>query len=216
MALLQHATFVTSATAAAHLPRDSHVEVAVAGRSNAGKSSAINTLAGRHRLAFVSKTPGRTQEINYFRLAEGKYLVDLPGYGYARVPAEIKQRWQAFLGEFLRSRAQLAGLILIMDARHPVTELDLRLLEWFAPTGKPLHVLLTKADKLTRRAASKALAGVRQFLEEHYPGYTAQLFSSVDRSGLEEAERVIAEWLGLAQETKSPRLKGSKTGGTTP
>ncbi|HEX6828839.1 MAG TPA: ribosome biogenesis GTP-binding protein YihA/YsxC, partial [Burkholderiales bacterium] len=133
MALLQHASFVTSATAAEHLPPDSLLEVAVAGRSNAGKSSAINALAGRHRLAFVSKTPGRTQEINYFRVSEGKYLVDLPGYGYAKVPGQIRQRWKAFLGEFLRTRRQLAGLILIMDARHPVTELDLRLLEWFEP-----------------------------------------------------------------------------------
>jgi GTP-binding protein len=208
MALFQHATFVTSATAFDHLPEDSRLEVAIAGR--------LNALAARRRLAFVSKTPGRTREINYFRIAEGKYLVDLPGYGYAKVPARIKQSWQAFLGEFLRSRTQLAGLIVIMDARHPLTGLDLRLLEWFAPTGKPVHVLLTKADKLTRQEAAATHARVAKYLAQHYPRCTAQLFSSVTRSGLETAAGVIAGWLHLPQKIKSPRLKGSKTGGTTP
>jgi GTP-binding protein len=207
MALLQHATFVTSATAAPHLPVDSELEVAVAGRSNAGKSSAINALAGRRRLAFVSKTPGRTQEINYFRIVDGKYLVDLPGYGYAKVPANIRKRWEAFLGEFLHARPQLAGLIVIMDVRHPVTELDLRLLDWFAPTGKPVHVLLTKSDKLTRQASAKTLIQVRRFLDDHYPGYTAQLFSSVSRSGVDTAEEVIAGWLQLTR-NKKPPVKG--------
>jgi GTP-binding protein len=138
---------------------------------------------------------------------DGKYLVDLPGYGYAKVPAQIKKRWEAFLGEFLRLRPQLAGLIVIMDVRHPVTDLDLRLLDWFAPTGKPVHVLLTKSDKLTRQASSKTLAQVRRFLDDHYPGFTAQLFSSVSRSGVESAEQVIAGWLRLTG-NKKPPVKG--------
>jgi len=218
MALFQNATFLKSATSQRDLPRDSCAEVAIAGRSNAGKSSALNALANRRRLAFVSKTPGRTQEINYFQIAEGRYLVDLPGYGYAKVPGEIKQRWQAFLGEFLSTREVLAGLVLVMDVRHPLTELDRVTLEWFAPTGKPVHVLLTKSDKLTRQAALKTLDEVDAFLAQHHPRHSVQLFSSVKRSGLEEAERVIAGWLGITRpaEIKNPRLKGSKTGGETP
>jgi len=218
MSLFQNATFLKSAVAPRDLPPDSRAEVAIAGRSNAGKSSAINALANRRRLAFVSRTPGRTQEINYFRIAEGKYLVDLPGYGYSKVPGEIKQRWQALLGEFLSTRHALAGLVLVMDVRHPLTEIDRVMLEWFAPTGKPVHVLLTKSDKLTRQAALKTLRDVDAFLARHHPRHSVQLFSSVKRSGLEEAEAVIAGWLGLARETriKNPRLKGSKTGGETP
>lgn len=218
MALFQNATFLKSAVAWHDLPRDSEVEVAIAGRSNAGKSSAINALANRRRLAFVSKTPGRTQEINYFRIAAGKYLVDLPGYGYAKVPGEIQQRWQAFLGEFLSARGALAGLVLVMDVRHPLTEIDQVMLQWFAPTGKPVHVLLTKSDKLTRQAALKTLREVDAFLARHHPQHSVQLFSSVKRSGLEEAEQVIAGWLGVTPdaEIKNPRLKGSKTGGETP
>ncbi len=218
MALFQNATFLKSAVSWRDLPPDSQVEVAIAGRSNAGKSSAINALANRRRLAFVSKTPGRTQEINYFQIADGKYLVDLPGYGYAKVPGEIRRRWQDFVGEFLSNRETLAGLVLVMDARHPLTDIDRVMLEWFAPTGKPVHVLLTKSDKLTRQAGLKTLATVDAFLALHHPQHSVQLFSSVKRSGLEQAEGVIAGWLGIAPEAgiKNPRLKGNKTGGETP
>jgi GTP-binding protein len=218
MALLQHAIFIKSATAMRELPGDSVAEVAIGGRSNSGKSSAINALANRRRLAFVSKTPGRTQEINYFRIADGKYLVDLPGYGYAKVPGDIQRRWHAFLNEFLQERPPLSGLVLVMDSRHPLTENDANMLNWFAQTGKPVHILLTKADKLTRQQAARVLGEVRGAVEPHYPHFSAQLFSSVSRSGIEEAESVIARWLDITPKkgNKNPRLKGSKTGGKTP
>jgi GTP-binding protein len=210
MPLLQHAIFLKSASAMGDLPGDSVAEVAIGGRSNSGKSSAINALANRRRLAYISKTPGRTQEINYFRITDGKYLVDLPGYGYAKVPGNVQRQWHEFLNEFLQVRAPLAGLLLVMDARHPLTENDANMLNWFAPTGKPVHILLTKADKLTRQQAARVLRDVRAAVEPHYPHFSVQLFSSVDRLGLEEAESVIARWLGIKPEksNKKPPVKG--------
>ena len=136
------------------LPSATLREVAFAGRSNAGKSSAINVLADQNRLAFVSKTPGRTQLINFFRCGDAGYLVDLPGYGYAQVPEAVRRQWRGLLEDYLTRRASLVGLVLIMDARHPLTELDRQMLAWFAPTGRPVHVLLTKSDKLTRSEAA--------------------------------------------------------------
>jgi len=215
---LKRLEFVKSAAGIGDLPHDSQAEVAIAGRSNAGKSSALNTLAHRKRLAYVSKTPGRTQELNYFRVAEGRYLVDLPGYGYAQVPAAIRGRWEKFLGEYLLGRQALQGLVLVMDARHPLTEIDQFMLRWFAASAKPVHVLLTKSDKLNRGTAARTLQAVRRFLTENYPRHTVQLFSSTEKTGLDEAEEVILCWLGLAPATgiKNPRLKGSKTGGEKP
>lgn len=172
-------------------------EIAFAGRSNAGKSSAINTLAGR-KTAFVSKTPGRTQLINFFRIGDGHYLVDLPGYGYAKVPEAVRRHWQATLAHYLQTRASLVGLVLIMDARHPLTPLDRQMIAWFAPTGRPIHCLLTKADKLSRGEAARALQAVRRELAAQYPGATVQLFSSLRKQGVEEAEAVLAGWLGRA------------------
>ena len=190
---LPQASFSLSAARAADLP-DSRAEVAFVGRSNAGKSSALNTLVRHNRLAFVSKTPGRTQLINFFSLGDGAYLVDLPGYGYAKVPAEVRRRWEEFLSIYLQSRAPLMGLVLIMDVRHPLTPLDWRMLDWFTPTGRPVHILLTKADKLSRGAGLKTLGEVRRALESR-PLASAQLFSSLNRLGAEEAEAVIAAWL---------------------
>jgi GTP-binding protein len=185
--------FCKSVADLADLPQ-SDGEIAFAGRSNAGKSSALNTLAGR-RLAFVSKTPGRTRLINFYGVDERRFLTDLPGYGYARVPAAARADWESLLGGYLKTRAQLRGLALIMDVRHPLTELDRRMLAWFLPTGKPVHVLLTKADKLSRSAALQTLARVQRELSGLGPGLSAQLFSSLKRSGVEDAEAVFAAWL---------------------
>lgn len=195
MSLFQHAKFLTSGNALSDLPAHGGVEIAFAGRSNAGKSSAINTLANRSRLAYVSKTPGRTQLINFFELGEERFLVDLPGYGYADVPEKIRLHWQKILSAYLMTRAPLLGLVLIMDARHPLTKLDWQMLEWFATTGKPVHILLTKADKLSRQKATDTLRQVRAELHEGFPQCTVQLFSSLNRQGLDEAESAIGKLL---------------------
>ncbi len=173
-------------------------EVAFVGRSNAGKSSAINTLANHVRLAYTSKTPGRTQHLNYFSLGNDNFLVDLPGYGYAKVPPDVQRHWEHLLSEYLKTREELAGLVIIMDSRHPLTELDEAMLDWFAPTGKPVHILLTKSDKLSRQQATLTLNRVKSHLAEHFSQCTVQLFSSLKKIGTEEAEAVIAGWLKSA------------------
>ena len=208
MPLFQQATFLTTVAHLRDLPPDSVREVAFAGRSNAGKSSAINTLAGRVRLAYVSKTPGRTQHLNYFTLAEGRYFVDLPGYGYAKAPAEIRAQWEGLIGPYLSKREQLAGLVVIMDIRRPLTDLDLRLIDWFRPTGRPIHILLSKADKVSRQEQTKILRSVKAELATWGGAelYSVQLFSSLKKTGVDEAEGVLAGWLGL--ENKRPPDKG--------
>jgi len=199
MSLFRNATFVLSAHELGDLPPPGAPEVAFAGRSNAGKSSAINALAHHNRLAFVSKTPGRTQLINFFRLAGGALLVDLPGYGYARVPAATQRHWEEVLSGYLQTRKSLRGLVLVMDVRHPLTPLDETMLAWFRPTGKPVHVLLTKADKLSHGAAEATLRRVRSRLAELAPNFSAQLFSALKRTGIEAAEQALGPWLGVAQ-----------------
>jgi len=169
------------------------VEVAFAGRSNAGKSSAINALARRNRLAYVSKTPGRTQHINYFRLSSQRFLVDLPGYGYANVPEATRRHWQKLLSTYLQTRQQLCGLILLMDVRHPLQPLDQQLLDWFTPTQRPVHILLTKADKLSRSQAQNCLMATQKILTA-WPNCTIQLFSSLKKQGLSEVENIILNW----------------------
>lgn len=198
MALFQEAQFYISADKLTDLPPPVGMEIAFAGRSNAGKSSAINTLANRNRLAFVSKTPGRTQLINFFSLGNDRFLVDLPGYGYAQVPEHIRRHWQTVLSRYLMERESLGGLVLIMDARHPLTPLDRQMLDWFLPTGKPVHVLLTKSDKLSKQQSTSTLRTVQAELARTYPNCSAQLFSSLKRVGLEEAEAVIGKWLSTA------------------
>ena len=193
------AVYVASAHDRKELIPDGGWEVAFAGRSNAGKSSAINTITGHTRLAFASKTPGRTQLINFFGLGEERYLVDLPGYGYAEVPEKERRRWGEFVAAYLMERRALRGLIVIMDARHPLTPLDQQLLDWFLPTGKPVHILLTKADKLSRREAAETLTEVRAAVRAAGPSCTAQLFSSLKRTGIREAEVVLAQWLDLPE-----------------
>ncbi|QLQ26259.1 MAG: YihA family ribosome biogenesis GTP-binding protein [Dechloromonas sp.] len=214
MSLFQQAVFLTTVAHLRDLPRDAVREVAFAGRSNAGKSSAINTLAGRVRLAFVSKTPGRTQHLNYFALAEGRYFVDLPGYGYARAPEGIRSQWEGLVGPYLGKREQLVGLVVIMDIRRPLTDLDLRLIDWFRPTGRPIHILLSKADKLSRQEQTTVLRAVKAELATWGDAglYSVQLFSSLKRTGVDEAEAVLGKWLGIegsVQENKRPPEKGN-------
>lgn len=192
--LFRYAEFYTTVNHLKDLPQATGVEIAFVGRSNAGKSSAINTLVGRGRFAFTSKTPGRTQHINFFRLGEERFMVDLPGYGYAQVPLAIRQHWVHLLSTYLQTRQALYGMILIMDIRHPLTKLDLQMLEWFAQTGKLVHVLLTKADKLSRSKALVVLDEVRQLLSASYSGCTVQIFSSSTSEGAEEASRLLQDW----------------------
>ncbi|MGQ5522184.1 ribosome biogenesis GTP-binding protein YihA/YsxC [Chitinimonas sp. PSY-7] len=196
MSLFSQLRFHTTVNELHMLPQNG-VEVAFVGRSNAGKSSAINTLANHTRLAFVSKTPGRTQHINYFDLGGERFLVDLPGYGYAQVPEAIRAHWQQLLGNYLATRPNLIGLVLIMDSRHPLKPLDVNMLDWFLPTGKPVHVLLTKCDKLTRQEQTKTLAQVRKSLEA-WPNCSVQLFSSLKKQGMEDAEKIVGEWFNQA------------------
>lgn len=202
--LLHQARFFTTVNHLRDLPATARPEIAFAGRSNAGKSTAINLLCNQKRLAFASKTPGRTQHINYFSVGPEDeptgYLVDLPGYGYAEVPEASKAHWEALLSQYLKTRAQLRGLILMMDARRPLTELDRRMIEWFAPTGRPIHALLTKCDKLTRQECVIALRETKKGFEEYrQQGYegelSAQLFSALKRVGLDEAHALIENWL---------------------
>ncbi|MDD4880557.1 MAG: ribosome biogenesis GTP-binding protein YihA/YsxC [Gallionellaceae bacterium] len=201
-----NASFFITVANIADLPLDSIAEVAFAGRSNAGKSSAINTIALHKRLAFVSKTPGRTQHLNFFQVAEQRFLVDLPGYGYARAPLEQQRGWQSLIGGYLASRPPLRGLVLIMDARHPFTDLDIQLLEWFRVNGKPVHILLSKADKLNRSECTLTLMKARSRLEEMGINGTAQLFSSPKRTGVDEAEAVIRQWLDLPKPPPKERI----------
>ena len=213
MPLFQNAVFHTTVANLRDLPQDAISEVAFAGRSNAGKSSAINTLAGRVRLAFVSKTPGRTQHLNYFTLAAGKYFVDLPGYGYAKAPEEIRTQWEGLIGPYLSRRGPLVGLVVIMDCRRPFTELDCNLINWFRPTGRPIHILLSKADKLSRQEQTKVLRSVQAEIATWGDAalYSVQLFSSLKKTGVEDAERVLAGWLDIemkARENKGPPDKG--------
>ena len=211
MPLFQKAVFHTTVAKLSDMPVDSLCEVAFAGRSNAGKSSAINTLANHTRLAFVSKTPGRTQHLNYFTLEAGKYFVDLPGYGFAKAPEEIRSQWEGLLAPYLRYRVPLVGLVLIMDSRHPLTELDVQMLEWFAQTGKPIHILLSKADKLTRQEQALALREVQTILSRIASNFSLQLFSSLKKTGVAEAEAVLGGWLGMEAKQEAAPPVGLRT-----
>ena len=193
--IFSQAQFLASAGRAADLPAAGLPELAFAGRSNVGKSSAINALTGRKRLAFTSKTPGRTQTINFYRRGTEDdvraRLVDLPGYGYARVPQAMRAQWQELVGAYLNSRPALAGMVVIMDARHPLTPLDTQLLDWLGETRK--LVLLSKADKLSRVEQAAALKAVRSAVKGD-----VQLFSSVTRLGVEDSRDLLESWLEQA------------------
>lgn len=196
---LEGATFVIGAASAAQLPPPGVPEIAFAGRSNAGKSSAINALARQTRLAYASRTPGRTREINFFRLRSGALIADLPGYGYAAVPRALKDAWQEFLWTYVTTRSTLIGLVVVVDARHGLKPLDMDVLAAFVPSGRPLLVLATKSDKLNqaeRRAAVRAIeAQLRDAFAVHAATATVVTFSATSRQGVEEADTVLARWL---------------------
>lgn len=187
--------FLISVAHLNQLPSDCGAEVAFVGRSNAGKSSALNALAGIKKLAKVSNTPGRTQLINLFSVTEQQRLVDLPGYGFAKVAIAVKHRWQATLAEYLATRACLRGLVLLMDVRHPLTALDINFLEWSASADLPVHVLLTKADKLSRHQAQQSLSVLVRDLPDHHPHATVQLFSATHAIGIDQASQQVLAWL---------------------
>ncbi|MEZ5479914.1 MAG: ribosome biogenesis GTP-binding protein YihA/YsxC [Thiolinea sp.] len=194
-AYFQQAQFVQSATTPATLPAAGGIEIAFAGRSNSGKSSTINRLCSQKNLARTSKTPGRTQLINFFALPDQSCLVDLPGYGYARVPEAVKLQWQGFIDAYLSKRETLKGLILVMDVRHPLTDFDQMLLDWSEQRGLQVHVLLNKADKLKRGPASSTLLQVRKRLAERGMPTSVQLFSAQSGQGLDELWGVLENWL---------------------
>ena len=201
MNLFQNAKFFTTVNHLKDLP-DTPVEIAFVGRSNAGKSSAINTLTNHVRLAYVSKTPGRTQHINFFELENGNFMVDLPGYGYAQVPEAIRTHWVKLLGDYLQQRRQLIGLILIMDSRHPLKALDIQMLDFFHITGRPVHILLSKADKLSKNDQIKTLAAVKKSLKPYTERQkiSVQLFSSLKKQGMDEVNQVVGSWFDAHRE----------------
>ncbi len=188
------AEFITSAWKAADFVADTGLEVAVAGRSNAGKSSAINAITGQRRLARTAKTPGRTQLVNFFALDESRRLVDLPGYGYAKVPERMKRHWRSLMEDYFGTRRSLAGLFIVMDVRRPLMDFDRQMLAWAQAHGCPVHVLLTKADKLSRGAAGNTLLSVRRELGE---SATVQLFSALKHQGEDDARAALAGMLDL-------------------
>ena len=191
------ASFLTSAAKLTQCPTDEGLEVAFAGRSNAGKSSAINAITQQNKLAKTSKTPGRTQLINFFTtLTEEQRIVDLPGYGYAKVPLAVKRQWENFIDAYLRERESLKGMFLIMDIRHPLTDFDNMILTWSKSSHLKVHILLTKSDKLKFGPAKATLLKIQKTLKEHQH-VSAQLFSATQRTGLDEARAKLAEWLEI-------------------
>ncbi len=196
---IQQAEFLLTVANDEQLPPPGPPEIAFAGRSNAGKSSAINALANRSRLAFTSKTPGRTQQINFFRLRGGALLADLPGYGFAAVPKALKQHWQGFLARYVAARQSLVGLVLIVDARHGLSDLDRTLLSAYLPSGRPVLVLATKIDKLANAAQRAATRAIERDIAAAFPVHTAQIevvgFSATRRIGVERAETALGAWL---------------------
>ena len=196
------ATFVVGAARREQLPPPGPPEIAFAGRSNAGKSSAINALANRARLAFTSRTPGRTRQINLFRLASGGLAADLPGYGYAAVSRDVKREWQDFLWEYLTTRDTLVGLVLVADARHGLKPLDLSVLDAFVPSARPVLVLATKSDKLNQADQKRSVAAIRAQLVLRYAAQAQAItvvgFSATRRTGVLAADRVLCDWLGIA------------------
>ena len=196
------AKFLLSVNKLAQLPSDDAIEVAFAGRSNAGKSSAINTISNIKSLCRTSKTPGRTQMINYFSIDPHRHLVDLPGYGYAKVPLQVKNHWQKLLQQYLIERSSLKGVIIIMDVRRPFTEYDTQMLNWCHQSKMSTHILLTKADKLKRGAATNTLLKVKNILKNDYADTSVQLFSSLKKTGIDEVKQILNEWFELSPVVK--------------
>ncbi len=195
------ARYALSAHELRQLPVDSGIEIAIAGRSNAGKSSAINTLTGQKSLARTSKTPGRTRQIVIFELDGERRIADLPGYGYARVPKALKHHWQRLMQKYFEGRKSLRGVVLVMDIRHPLKPFDLQMLQWCDVAGIPCHVLLTKADKLKRGPRQSTLLAVRRQLPA---GASVQVFSASTGDGLEELVTMLSRWFGLDTQPQGP------------
>jgi len=195
----QQTHFILGTPDSRRAPPDEGVEVAFAGRSNAGKSSALNVLTGQRALARTSKAPGRTREINFFAVRDGIRLVDLSGYGYAKVSRSMKQQWQRNISTYLEQRQSLGGVIVLMDVRHPLKDVDQQVLGWCHAAGLLTHVLLTKSDKLKRGPARSALLQTRKALQPLHPDASLQLFSAHTREGVEALQQVLDEWLGLAE-----------------
>jgi GTP-binding protein len=224
---VQQAEFLLSVANDEQLPPAGPPEIAFAGRSNAGKSSAINVLANRSRLAFTSKTPGRTQQINFFRLRSGALLADLPGYGYAAVPQNLKRHWQEFLARYLATRQSLVGLVLVVDARHGLAELDRQLLGGYLTSGRPVLLLATKMDKFAASGQREAKRAIERDVAAAFPAHLAQVnvvpFSTTRRIGIETAEAMLSDWLGdsehdgcepatVGAKEKAPRPRGLARG----
>lgn len=199
----QQTRFLLGTPDARHAPADTGAEVAFAGRSNAGKSSALNVITGQRSLARTSKAPGRTREINFFVVEDDRRLVDLPGYGYARVSRSVKEQWQRNIARYLETRRSLCGVILLMDVRHPLKEFDRQVLGWCRAAGLHTHVLLTKSDKLKRGPAKSMLLQVHKQLSVLHPEATVQLFSAHTRAGREQVRQILDAWLGLAEDASS-------------
>jgi GTP-binding protein len=194
----QQARFLQSATTINTLPPELGFEVAFAGRSNAGKSSTLNALCQQKALARTSKTPGRTQLINFFQLADGKFLVDLPGYGYAKVPEKVKLEWQRFIESYLTTRFTLCGLVIVMDIRRPMLEHDLSMLAWAESRNLPTHIVLNKSDKLKKGQAKTSLLKTRQQLKRYKHTVTVQMLSAFKKTGIDELRSQLDSWLDLA------------------
>lgn len=186
-----------SASQVSEAPEDQGKEVAFAGRSNAGKSSAINTLTRQNALARISKTPGRTQLLNFFEIDEQRKFVDLPGYGYAKVPLAVKKKWHKMMENYLHNRDALCGIVLVTDVRHPLTEFDIQMIDWCEYSKLPLHMLLTKADKLNYGAAKNTLLKVQRELGERDVDVSLQLFSSLKKTGVDDVHQVLDQWFEL-------------------
>ncbi|MAA72159.1 MAG: YihA family ribosome biogenesis GTP-binding protein [Bermanella sp.] len=196
----QKAHFITSAPSLKQCPDDTGVEVAFAGRSNAGKSSALNTLAQQNKLARTSKTPGRTQLINFFEIEPGIRIVDLPGYGFAKVPERMKREWQKNMSEYLEDRRSLKALVLVMDIRHPLTEFDIMMCDWALDVQMPVHILLTKSDKLKRGPAQSTRLKVKKTMERMGDLLTVQTFSSLKKEGTDQLQKQISAFLSSQTE----------------
>lgn len=190
----QKAQYLTSAAELKQLPRDEGWEVAFIGRSNAGKSSALNTITDNKGLARTSSTPGRTQMINLFNIDESRRLVDLPGYGYAKAPRTLQERWVKTTNEYLKTRDCLCGLVIVMDIRHPLKDSDCQLIEWAVECELPIHILLTKADKLNNSEQKSTLLKVRKILKSYHGAIDVQVFSSLKKAGVQEARELLDGW----------------------